>query len=145
MTASRPSSTAEELRGAGLRATAARVALLETVRRGGHLGVETIAAEVRRRTGHVSLQAVYGALDALTGAGLVRRVAPAGGPARYEGRVGDNHHHLVCRTCGVVADADCAVGEAPCLTASDSHGFVIDEAEVVYWGLCPGCSASRST
>ncbi len=145
MTASRPSTTAEELRGAGLRATAARVALLETVRQGGHLGVEAIASEVRRRTGHVSLQAVYEALNALTEAGLVRRIAPAGGPARYEGRVGDNHHHLVCRSCGVVADVDCAVGDAPCLAASDGHGFAIDEAEVVFWGLCPGCSTSRST
>ncbi|MFE2278199.1 Fur family transcriptional regulator [Streptomyces sp. NPDC059454] len=144
MTASRPSTTAEELRGAGLRATAARVALLDTVRQGGHLGVEAIASEVRRRTGHVSLQAVYEALNALTEAGLVRRIAPAGGPARYGGRVGDNHHHLVCRSCGVVADVDCAVGEAPCLTASDAQGFVIDEAEVVFWGLCPDCSTSRS-
>ncbi|MFI8092240.1 Fur family transcriptional regulator [Streptomyces sp. NPDC086080] len=145
MTSSRPPTAAEELRGAGLRATAARVALLDTVRRGGHLDAEAIASEVRRRTGHVSLQAVYEALHALTGAGLVRRIAPAGGPARYEGRVGDNHHHLVCRSCGAVADVDCAVGDVPCLTASDAHGFVIDEAEVVYWGLCPGCSSSRST
>lgn len=145
MTASRPSTAAEELRGAGLRATAARVALLETVRQGGHLGVEAIASEVRRRIGQVSLQAVYEALNALTEAGLVRRIAPAGGPARYGGRVGDNHHHLVCRSCGVVADVDCAVGEAPCLTASDAHGFVIDETEVVFWGLCPGCSTSRSS
>ncbi|MFD7686845.1 Fur family transcriptional regulator [Streptomyces sp. NPDC059781] len=145
MTASRPSTAAEELRGAGLRATAARVALLETVRQGGHLGVEAIASEVRRRIGRVSLQAVYEALNALTEAGLVRRIAPAGGPARYGGRVGDNHHHLVCRSCGVVADVDCAVGEAPCLTASDAHGFVIDETEVVFWGLCPGCSTSRSS
>ncbi|MEY7977798.1 Fur family transcriptional regulator [Streptomyces pilosus] len=145
MTASRPPTAAEELRGAGLRATAARVALLDTVRRGGHLAAEELASAVRRRTGHVSLQAVYEALHALTGAGLVRRVAPAGGPARYEGRVGDNHHHAVCRSCGAVADVDCASGAAPCLTASGAHGFVIDEAEIVYWGLCPGCSASRST
>jgi len=145
MTASRPPTTAEELRAAGLRATAARVALLEAVRQGGHLGAEDLASEVRRRIGHVSLQAVYEALHALTGAGLVRRIAPAGGPARYGGRVGDNHHHLVCRSCGTVADVDCAVGDAPCLTPSDSHGFVIDEAEVVYWGWCPGCSTSRSS
>ncbi|MEU3102552.1 Fur family transcriptional regulator [Streptomyces griseoflavus] len=145
MTASRPPTAAEELRGAGLRATAARVALLDTVRQGGHLGAEEFASEVRRRTGHVSLQAVYEALHALAGAGLVRRIAPAGGPARYEGRVGDNHHHLVCRSCGVVADVDCAAGAAPCLTASDAHGFAVDEAEIVYWGLCPGCSTSRST
>jgi len=136
---------AGELRGAGLRVTAARVALLETVRDGDHLGVEAIASGVRARVGHVSLQAVYEALHALTAAGLVRRIEPAGSPARFEGRVGDNHHHVVCRSCGVVADVDCAVGEAPCLTASGDHGFSIDEAEVVYWGLCPGCSTARSS
>ncbi|MFF7856320.1 transcriptional repressor [Streptomyces sp. NPDC007904] len=145
MTASRPPSTAEELRGAGLRVTAARVALLDTVRRGDHLGAEAIAAQVRERIGHVSLQAVYEALHALAGAGLVRRVESAGSPARYEGRVGDGHHHLVCRSCGRVADVDCAVGETPCPTASDAHGFVIDETEVIYWGLCPGCSTASTT
>ncbi|HLI37886.1 MAG TPA: Fur family transcriptional regulator [Streptosporangiaceae bacterium] len=143
MTASRTRTAAAELRGAGLRVTAARVALLETVRDGDHLGVEAIAAGVRDRIGHVSLQAVYEALHALTAAGLVRRIEPPGGPARFEGRVGDNHHHVVCRSCGVVADVDCAVGEAPCLTASDDHGFSIGEAEVIYWGLCPGCFAAR--
>jgi Fe2+ or Zn2+ uptake regulation protein len=137
--------TAEVLRGAGLRVTAARVALLDTVREGDHLGVEAITAGVRDRVGHVSLQAVYEALHALTAAGLVRRIEPAGSPALFERRVGDNHHHIVCRSCGVVADVDCAVGEAPCLTASDDHGFSIDEAEVVYWGLCPGCSTSDSS
>jgi Fur family transcriptional regulator, stress-responsive regulator len=142
MTASQPPSTAEELRGAGLRVTAARVALLETVRAGDHLGVEAIADRVRDRVGHVSLQAVYDALHALTAAGLVRRIEPAGSPARFEGRVEDNHHHVVCRSCGVVADVDCAVGEAPCLTASDDHGFSVDEAEVIYWGLCPDCSTA---
>jgi len=136
---------AGELRGAGLRVTAARVALLETVRDGDHLGVEAIASGVRARVGHVSLQAVYEALHALTAAGLVRRIEPAGSPARFEGRVGDNHHHVVCRSCGVVADVDCAVGEAPCLTASDDHGFSIDEAQVIYWGLCPGCSTAGSS
>ena len=108
---------AQELRGAGLRVTAARVALLETVREGDHLGVEAITSGVRDRIGHVSLQAVYEALHALTAAGLVRRIEPAGGPPRFEGRTGDNHHHVVCRSCGAVADVDCAVGEAPCLTA----------------------------
>ena len=137
--------TAEVLRDAGLRVTAARVALLETVREGDHLGVEAIAAGVRDRVGHVSLQAVYEALHALTAAGLVRRIEPAGSPALFERRVGDNHHHLVCRSCGAVADVDCAVGEAPCLTASDDHGFSVDEAEVVYWGLCPRCSVSDSS
>ncbi len=145
MRASRTSTTAEELRGAGLRVTAARAALLETVRDGAHLGVEAIASGVRDRVGHVSLQAVYDALQALTTAGLVRRIEPAGGPARFEGRVGDNHHHVVCRSCGVVADVDCAVGEAPCLTASDDHGFSIDEAEVIYWNPCPGCSTARTS
>jgi Fur family transcriptional regulator, stress-responsive regulator len=142
MTASEAPTTAKELRGAGLRVTAVRVALLETVRRGDHLDVETIAAGVRDRVGHVSLQAVYEALHALTAARLVRRLEPAGSPARYEGRVGDNHHHVACRSCGVVADVDCAVGEAPCLTASDDHGYSIDEAEVIYWGLCAECSTA---
>ncbi|MEV6112893.1 Fur family transcriptional regulator [Streptomyces sp. NPDC052109] len=145
MTASPPPTTAEELRGAGLRVTAARVALLETVRAGDHLDVEAIASGIRHRVGHISLQAVYEALHALTAAGLVRRIEPAGHPARYEGRVGDNHHHIVCRSCGTVADVDCAVGDAPCLTASDDRGFAIDEAEVVYWGVCPDCSTGRSS
>jgi len=136
--------TAEELRGAGLRVTAARVALLEIVRDGDHLGVDAITSRVRERIGHVSMQAVYDALHALTAAGLVRQIEPDGSPARFEGRVSDNHHHVVCRSCGVVADVDCAVGEAPCLTASDDHGFSIDEAQVIYWGLCPGCSTARS-
>jgi Fur family transcriptional regulator, stress-responsive regulator len=144
MTASHTPAIPEELRGAGLRVTAARVALLETVRAGDHLGVEAIAAGVRERVGHVSLQAVYDALHALTAVGLVRRIEPPGSPARFEGRLGDNHHHLVCRSCGVVADVDCAVGEAPCLTASDDHGFSIDEAEVIYRGLCPRCSTARN-
>lgn len=138
-------STADELRGAGLRVTAARVALLEAVRGGDHLGIEAIASGVRARIGHVSLQAVYEALHALTAVGLVRRIEPAGSQPRFEGRVGDNHHHMVCRSCGLVADVDCAVGETPCLTASDDHGFVIDEAEVIYRGLCPTCSTALSS
>ena len=144
MTATPDLTAAEELRAAGLRVTAARVALLETVRDGDHLDVEAIAAGVRDRIGHVSLQAVYDALHALTAAGLVRRIEPAGSPARFEGRVSDNHHHVVCRSCGAVADVDCAVGEAPCLTASDDRGFSIDEAQVIYWGLCPACSTART-
>jgi Fe2+ or Zn2+ uptake regulation protein len=144
MTAPQIPTSAQQLRGAGLRVTAARVAVLETVRDGDHLGVEAVAAGVRDRVGHISLQAVYEALHALTAVGLVRRIEPAGSPARFEGRVGDNHHHIVCRSCGVVADVDCAVGEVPCLSASDDHGFVIDEAEVIYWGLCPDCSTARS-
>ncbi|MFJ9246759.1 Fur family transcriptional regulator [Streptomyces sp. NPDC101776] len=145
MTVSQTPTTAEELRGAGLRVTAARVALLETVRHGDHLDVEAVASGVRDRVGHISLQAVYDALHALTSAGLIRRIEPAGSPARFEGRVGDNHHHLMCRSCGVVADVDCAVGEAPCLTAADDQGFSIDEAEVIYWGLCPACTAVPSS
>ncbi|HEX6454813.1 MAG TPA: Fur family transcriptional regulator [Trebonia sp.] len=145
MTASQIPTTADELRGAGLRVTAARVALLEAVRDGDHLEVESLASGVRDRVGHISLQAVYEALHALTGAGLIRRIEPPGSPARYEGRVGDNHHHLVCRSCGAVTDVDCAVGEAPCLTASDDHGYSIDEAEVIYWGLCPDCSTASNS
>jgi Fur family ferric uptake transcriptional regulator len=137
--------SAEELRGAGLRVTAARVALLETVREGDHLGVEAITSGVRVRVGHISIQAVYDALHALTAAGLLRRIEPADSPARFERRVGDNHHHAVCRSCGAVADVDCAIGQAPCLTPSDHHGFAIDEAEVIYWGLCPDCSTARSS
>ncbi|KUN69166.1 Fur family transcriptional regulator [Streptomyces canus] len=145
MTAPRIPNTADELRGAGLRVTAARVALLETVRAGDHLAADAIATGVRDRLGHISLQAVYEALHSLTAAGLVRRLEPPGSPARFEGRVGDNHHHLVCRSCGAVVDVDCAVGHAPCLTASDDRGFSIDEAEVIYWGLCPDCSPQRLT
>jgi Fe2+ or Zn2+ uptake regulation protein len=145
MTATPDLTAAEELRAAGLRVTAVRVALLEAVRHGDHLGVEALAAGVRERVGHVSLQAVYEALNALAATGLVRRIQPAGSPARFEGRIGDNHHHVICRACGAVADVDCAVGEAPCLTASDDHGFEIDEAEVIYWGLCPDCSTARSS
>jgi len=140
MTTDYPPTAAEELRGAGLRVTAARVALLETVRAGDHLDADAVAAGVRARVGHISLQAVYEALHALTAARLVRRIEPAGSPARFEGRVGDNHHHLVCRGCGKVVDVDCAVGPAPCLEPADDQGFTIDEAEVVYWGLCPACA-----
>jgi Fe2+ or Zn2+ uptake regulation protein len=143
MIASPTPTTAEELRGVGLRVTAARVALLEAVRDGDHLGVDALASGVRDRVGHISRQAVYEALHALTEAGLIRRIEPAGSPTRYEGRIGDNHHHVVCRSCGVVADVDCAIGEAPCLTASDDQGFSIDEADVIYWGLCPDCSTAR--
>src|SRR5579875_3097625 len=142
MTATHGPDLAQQLRDAGLRVTAARVALLETVRGGDHLDADAIASGVRERVGHVSVQAVYDGLHALTAAGLIRRIEPAGSPARFEGRVGDNHHHVVCRSCGVVADVDCAVGEAPCLTASDEHGFAIDEAEVVYCALCPACSTA---
>ena len=128
------------LRGAALRVTRPRVAVLSAVHRYAHADTDSIIQTVREDLGEVSHQAVYDVLRALTTVGLVRRIQPTGSPARYESRIGDNHHHVVCRSCGAIADVDCAVGTAPCLTASDDHGFVIDEAEVVYWGLCPACS-----
>jgi Fe2+ or Zn2+ uptake regulation protein len=132
------------LRARGLRVTRPRLAVLEVLeQRHGHLDVEQIAARVRRRLDTVSTQAVYDVLSALSRAGLARRIEPAGSPARYESRVGDNHHHVVCRGCGEIADVDCAVGDAPCLTPSQAHGFVLDEAEVTFWGLCPACQAKR--
>jgi Fur family ferric uptake transcriptional regulator len=109
-----------------------------------HADTGSLIEAVREDLGVVSHQAVYDVLRALTDAGLVRRIQPSGSVARYESRIGDNHHHVVCRSCGVIADVDCAIGEAPCLTPSDDHGFVIDEAEVTYWGLCPACAATRS-
>jgi Fe2+ or Zn2+ uptake regulation protein len=128
------------LREAALRVTRPRVAVLTAVHEHPHADTDSIVRIVRRGLGEVSTQAVYDVLRALTTAGLLRRIEPAGSVARYEARVGDNHHHVVCRSCGDIADVDCATGEAPCLTASDDHGFVIDEAEVVYWGLCPACT-----
>jgi Fur family ferric uptake transcriptional regulator len=127
------------LRSAALRVTAPRVAVLQEVHHRPHADVDTIVTGVRERIGSVSTQAVYDVLRALTEAGLVRRIEPAGSPARFEARVGDNHHHVVCRGCGAISDVDCAVGEAPCLEPSSADGFAIDEAEVTYWGLCPGC------
>jgi Fur family ferric uptake transcriptional regulator len=129
----------DRLRRAGLRVTAARVAIMHTVRDGDHPDVDTIYRGVRERVGQVSLQAVYDGLHALHGAGLVRKIEPMGSPARYEARVGDNHHHLVCRRCGAVIDVDCATGEAPCLDPVDTAGFVIEEADVIFWGICPDC------
>jgi len=131
---------ATALRAASLRVTRPRVAVLEAVHAQPHADTDTIIGAVRADLGDVSHQAVYDVLKALTGAGLVRRIQPAGSVARYEARVGDNHHHAVCRSCGAIADVDCAVGHTPCLTASDDHGFVVDEAEVVYWGRCPRCT-----
>ncbi len=127
------------LREAGLRVTQPRVAVLSTLAEHPHAHTDTIATAVRGTLGAVSTQAVYDVLRALNHAGLVRRIEPAGSPARYELRVGDNHHHVVCRDCGDIADVDCAVGHRPCLDASDTHGFAIDEAEVTYWGLCLRC------
>jgi Fur family transcriptional regulator, stress-responsive regulator len=132
------------LRNADLRVTRQRVAVLTAVYANPHADTDSIIGAVREDHGDVSHQAVYDVLRALTAARLVRRIEPAGSVARYESRVGDNHHHLVCRTCGVVVDVDCAVGTTPCLTASDDQGFAIDEAEVVYWGVCPTCSTAPS-
>lgn len=130
----------ERLRAAGLRVTALRVAILEGLdATHSHPDVGSLVEDARRRLGVVSTQAVYDALASLTAAGLVRRIEPAGSPARFEARSGDNHHHVVCRQCGTAADVDCVVGAAPCLEPSTSAGFVIDEAEVTFWGLCPTC------
>jgi Fur family ferric uptake transcriptional regulator len=128
------------LRRVALRVTRPRVAVLAAVHDHPHADTDTLIDVVRRSSGDVSHQAVYDILRALTDTGLVRRIQPAGSVARYEARVGDNHHHVVCRSCGAIADVDCAVGHAPCLTADDDAGFAIDEAEVIYWGRCPNCS-----
>jgi len=133
------------LRGATLRVTRPRVAVLTAVYEYPHVDTDAIIGVVREDLGEVSHQAVYDVLRALTAGGLVRRIQPSGSVARYESRVGDNHHHVVCRLCGVIADVDCAVGNTPCLTASDDHGFAIDEAEVIYWGLCPDCSTANGS
>lgn len=129
----------EMLRAVSLRVTRPRVAVLGAVSAAPHADADTIIGAVRTQLGSVAKQAVYDVLAALVEAGLVRRIEPSGSPARFETRVGDNHHHVVCRNCGNIADVDCAVGEAPCLHASNSHGFAIDEAEVIYWGTCPAC------
>jgi Fur family ferric uptake transcriptional regulator len=129
------------LRQAALRVTRPRLAVLSAVHAHPHADTDSLIAVVRRDFGEVSHQAVYDVLRALTDAGLVRRFQPMGSLARYEARVGDNHHHLVCRSCGAIVDVDCAVGEAPCLTASGDAGYEIDEAEVIYWGRCPACTA----
>jgi Fur family ferric uptake transcriptional regulator len=136
-----PAQLAEQLRLADLRVTRPRIAVLEAVHAHPHADTDTLFGAVRVGLPDVSRQAVYDVLHALTAAGLVRRFQPSGSVARYESRVGDNHHHVVCRQCGLIADVDCAVGEVPCLTASDDHGFVLDEAEVTYWGVCPACAA----
>jgi Fur family ferric uptake transcriptional regulator len=133
------------LREADLRVTQPRLAVLNAVYGHPHADTSSIIGFVREDLGEVSHQAVYDVLRALTGAGLVRHIQPPGSVARYESRVGDNHHHIVCRSCGAIADVDCATGETPCLTASEDHGYAIDEAEVVYWGLCPECLAARSS
>jgi Fur family ferric uptake transcriptional regulator len=133
------------LREAGLRVTRPRVAVLSAVHDHPHAETDSILDAARQESGEVSHQAVYDVLRALTDTGLVRRIQPTGSLARYEARVGDNHHHLVCRSCGAVADVDCAVGDSPCLTAADDAGYEIDEAEVIYWGRCPECATSNPT
>ena len=130
------------LRDAGLRVTAPRLAVLAEMADGKHVTADQVALAVRGRLGTISTQAVYDVLGALTRAGLLRRIEPAGSPARYETRVGDNHHHVVCRSCGAIADVDCVVGEPPCLSPASAGGFVIDEAEVTFWGLCPECQTT---
>jgi Fur family transcriptional regulator, stress-responsive regulator len=130
------------LRRAGLRATAPRVAVLSEIGTGQHLTADQVAAGVRGRVGPISTQAVYDVLAALTRVGLLRRIEPAGSSTRYETRVGDNHHHVVCRACGAIADVDCVLGEAPCLSPADAGGFILDEAEITFWGLCPACQTA---
>ncbi|QYJ02787.1 transcriptional repressor [Nocardioides panacisoli] len=133
-----------QLRDAALRVTRPRLAVLGAVEAHPHADTGTVIGAVRRDLPDVSHQAVYDSLEKLTAAGLVRRIQPNGSVARYETRTGDNHHHVVCRTCGAISDVDCAVGEAPCLTAAEDNGFAIDEAEVIYWGTCPSCAATTS-
>lgn len=137
------SDLALRVREAGLRVTRPRVAVLAAVHDAPHADTATILEAARLQLGEVSHQAVYDVLNALTDAGLLRRIQPPGSLARYEARVGDNHHHVVCRRCGSVADVDCAVGHAPCLTASNDHGYAVDEADVLYWGVCPDCSTDH--
>jgi Fur family transcriptional regulator, stress-responsive regulator len=132
------------LRGAALRVTRPRLAVLNAVHAHPHADTDSIIQASRRDLPEVAHQAVYDVLRALTDAGLVRRIQPSGSVARYEARVGDNHHHVVCRSCGMIADVDCAIGAAPCLTMSDDHGFSVDEAEVIYWGRCPDCTTTSS-
>ncbi|MEV1289457.1 Fur family transcriptional regulator [Micromonospora sp. NPDC049679] len=133
------------LRAAGMRVTTQRITVLDQVAAHPHSTADALTARVRAALGSVSKQAIYDVLSALTGAGLVRRIEPAGSPAVFESRAGDNHHHLVCRSCGVIVDVDCAVGAAPCLTPADGHGFVVDEAEIVFWGVCPACRIGRES
>jgi Fur family transcriptional regulator, stress-responsive regulator len=133
------------LRQHGLHVTAQRLAVFRAVREHPHAAADDLHVAVTAELGAMSKQAVYDALGALTETGLVRRIQPAGSPARYEARAGDNHHHLICRVCGRTVDVDCAVGDTPCLTAADDSGFEIDEAEVVYWGRCPACVAADAS
>jgi Fur family transcriptional regulator, stress-responsive regulator len=132
----------QQLRSSGLQVTAQRLAIMQAVADAPHATVEELSDRVRDRIGTVSRQAIYDGVSALADKGLIRRIQPIGSPARFESRVGDNHHHLVCRGCGLIFDIDCAVGSRPCLDAADDHGFDIDEAEVVFWGRCSDCRAA---
>jgi Fur family transcriptional regulator, stress-responsive regulator len=136
---------AEVLRERGYRVTGQRLAVLRAVARQPHLTADAVAETVRAELGAISLQAVYDVLAVLVDVGLIRRIQPAGSPARFEARVSDNHHHVICRSCGRTADVDCAVGPAPCLTAVDNKGYEIDEAEVIYWGRCAQCQSQTRT
>jgi Fur family transcriptional regulator, stress-responsive regulator len=138
------SDASDLLRQRGIQVTAQRLAVFRAVARQPHITADAVAEIVRREIGAISLQSVYDALAVLVSEGLIRRIQPAGSPARFEDRVNDNHHHLICRTCGRTVDVDCAVGFAPCLTAVDASGYEIDEAEVVYWGRCPDCLAKAA-
>lgn len=138
------SNPAKLLREHGLQVTAQRLAVLRAVARRPHCTADDVAEAVRAEIGAISRQSVYDALGLLAEKGVIRRIRPAGSPALYEDRVGDNHHHLICRACGRTVDVDCAVGEAPCLNPADDAGYAIDEAEVIYWGLCPACRSSSS-
>ena len=129
----------EQLRSHGLSVTAQRLEILRTVEANPHISADAVTELAAENLGAISKQSVYDTLNTLVEKGLLRRIQPTGSSARYEDRINDNHHHIVCRVCGTVADVDCAVGQRPCLTASETHGFIIDEAEVVYWGQCPSC------
>lgn len=139
-----PAEPAELLRQHGIQVTAQRLAVLRAVTAQPHCTADVVADVARAEIGAISRQSVYDALGVLVGEGLIRRIQPAGSPARYEARVGDNHHHMICRDCGFTADVDCAVGSAPCLQAADDHGFHVDEAEVIYWGRCAACAATAA-
>lgn len=135
----------QQLKSCGLQVTAQRLAIMQAVTDGAHATAEELTEIVRDKIGSISRQAVYDTLGALADKRLIRRIQPTGSPARYEDRVGDNHHHLICRGCSLIFDIDCAVGSTPCLETDEDHGFEIDEAEVVYWGRCPDCQLKTAT
>ena len=139
------SEMAEQLRARKIPVTAQRLAVMRAVEASPHATADVVADQVRAQLGAISRQSVYNVLGMLADNDLIRRIQPAGSAARYESRTGDNHHHLVCRECGLTVDVDCAVGYAPCLTPSDDNGFIVDEAEVIYWGICPKCQKSKKS